>query len=166
MRRSRLLGLVAAVALVTAGITWVLVAFAVKPGSASAQTSSQPQASVRSSLTPVQRATVFGGPDAVLDVLGFGPQEKQFVRGIVALAKAQQATAYADPDAVLATLRLDPEFKTFVKGITSMAQAQQTAASGRAGTALDRLGFDPEFKQFVTGITSMANAQQPAASGR
>ena len=131
MRRSRLLSLVAAVALVAACVTWLLIAFAVGTDSGSAQTSAQPIAQVRPSLTPVRQATVSSGSDAVLDVLGFGPQEKQFIQGFVALAKAQQAAAADDPETVLNTLRFDPAFKQFVKGITSLARAQQTAASRR-----------------------------------
>jgi hypothetical protein len=116
MRRSRLLGLIVAVAVVAAGITWALTV-AVDTGSGSVQTSAQPKVSVGSSLTPVQQATVYGGPGAVLDALGFRPQEKQFVQGFVTLAKAQQAAAADNPGAVLDALGFDPA-SAFVKGIT------------------------------------------------
>jgi Protein of unknown function (DUF4242) len=163
IRRRRLLGLIVAVALVAAGITWALLTVAVDTGSGSVQTSA---ASVRSSLTPVQQATVYGGPGAVLDALGFGPQEKQFVQGFVALAKAQQAAASDNPGAMLDALGFDPQEKQFVQGMVSLAKAQQAAASDNPGAMLDALGFNPQEKQFVQGITTLAQAQQAAASGR
>jgi hypothetical protein len=159
IKRSRLLGIIVGVAAIAAAVTWALVTLVVGTDTSSPQASTQTARST--SLTPVQLATVNGGSDAVLEALGFGPQEKQFVEGIVTLAKAQQAAAASDPELVLNSLRLDPTFKQFVRGISSLARAQQAAASEGRGTALD-----PTFKQFAEGISSLAKAQQEAASTR
>ena len=105
IRRSRLLGLVAAVAAVAAGITAALFVFAVNtegsgqrnvPAASPSTPSANEQAYVRgiASLTPVQQAAAFGGPGAVLDALGLSTQDRQYVQGITSLTPAQQAVAF------------------------------------------------------------------------
>jgi len=146
MRRSRFAGLVAAAAIAAAAITWALLALAGDDtGTGAAQQSVQPSASVLSSLsagerryvngvtslTNVEQAAAFGGPDAVLDALDLSPREKQYVRGISSLTPVERAAAFGVPEAAVGGLGFGPAFRQFVKGITSMAQAQQAAASGR-----------------------------------
>jgi hypothetical protein len=109
LRRSRLIGLVAVVAVLAAGITWALLTFVVDSGSGSAQESATP-AAVRSQLSP---------------------SEQRYVKGISALTRVQQAAAFGGPGGVLDALGLDPQDKRYVKGIASLTPAEQAAAFGR-----------------------------------
>ena len=159
MRRSRLFGLVAAVALVAAGITSALLIFAVDPDNGATR-SSQPAVSSPSlsdqsyvkgitSLTPAQQAAAFGGQRAVQEAAGF----KQFAKGISSTARAQQVGA------VLGALGLDAQDRQYVQGITSLTPAQQAVAFGGQRAVQNAAGFE----QFAKGISSMARAQQTAA---
>ena len=164
MRRSRLLGLIAMVAVVAAGITWALVTFAGDTGTGAAQNSVQPPASVVSagpsfkqwakgisSLAAAQQTA------AVLNALGLSSQDQQYVMGVTSLSPAEQAAAFGGPRGVS---ELNPSFKQFANGISTMAKAQQSAA------VLNALGLNSQDRQYVQGITSLTKAQQAAAFGR
>ena len=106
MRRSRFLAVVVAVAVVAAVATWSIAAAA--GGGNSGQAIARPSVSAQSSLTPAEsgyvkgivsltpavRAAAFGGPGALLDVMGLRPGEKSYVEGITSLTPAQQAAAF------------------------------------------------------------------------
>jgi hypothetical protein len=165
MRRGRLLGLVAAVAVAAAGVTWALLTLTGTDNGASQQ--SVPTASTLggggqryvdgiASLTPAERAATFGGPASLLDGIGLSPQQKAYVQGITSRTQVERGAAFGGQGTA---------FEQFVEGITAMAQAQQTAAARGSGT-LGASGFDPAFERFVNGISSMARAQQEAAARR
>jgi hypothetical protein len=131
MRRGRLVGLVAAVAVAAAGITWALLTLTGTDNGASQQ--SVPTASTLAggaqgyvdgiaSLTSAERAAAFGGPAALLDGLGLSPQQKAYVQGITSRTQLERGAAFGGQGTA---------FEQFVKGITSMAKAQQEAAARR-----------------------------------
>jgi hypothetical protein len=123
LSRGRLTGLMLTAAALAALITWALLVFAV--GSESAAPSRAASADVLASL---------------------GPQERQFVEGIMALTPAQLAAAYgAGRGDVLSTL--SPQERSFVEGISSMSPEQIAAGYGNVLTTLD-----PQMLRFVEGI--------------
>ena len=144
MRRSRLLGLVGAVALAAAGLTSA-VFVAVDPGTQAASQSGGPRTSVATSVTPsercvsgvvslssTERAAAFGGPRTTLDTMGLSPRAKRYVQGVISLHDpGERAAAFGGQGSRLDGPSTDPTFGLFVKGITSMAQARQQAGSGR-----------------------------------
>ncbi|PWU20188.1 MAG: hypothetical protein C5B48_12815 [Candidatus Rokuibacteriota bacterium] len=141
MRRSSLFGLVAAVAVVAAGITALLLVFAVNTSS-SGQGSASPsgssprqsdQAYVRgiTSMTHVEQAAAFGGPGARLGALGLSAQDEQYVKGITRLTPVQMAAAFGGPGAMLDALGLSKQDRQYVQGITALTRTQQAAAFGR-----------------------------------
>jgi hypothetical protein len=175
MRRSSLVGIIAAVAVLAAGITAVLLVFAVNTGSSEQRsvqtTASSPsqsdQAYVKgiTSLTPAQQAAAFGGPGAMLDALGLSGQDTQYVQGVTSMTPVEQAAAFGTPGGVLNALELSARDKQYVKGITRLSPVQMAAAFGGPGAVLDSMGLDPQDKQYVQGITSLTPAQQAAAFG-
>jgi hypothetical protein len=103
MRRSRLVGLISAVALVTAVITWVVLTFAVDLGTESGRSSVEP-------TTPT---------------VSISQSQQRFLKGIGSMAQAQQDAA------VLYALGLSPKERQYVLGITSLTRTQQAAAFGQ-----------------------------------
>ena len=126
VRRSRLLGLIALVAVVAAVITWALLTYAVDTGVGATQRSVKPTASAASldqSFPQFAKSisTMAAAQQAAAVANAAEPGFRQFVKGISTMAAAQQAAAMANA--------ADPEFKQFIKGITAMAAAQQAAAA-------------------------------------
>ena len=162
IRRSRLVGLMAAVAVLAAGITWAVSAYAVDSGSHSASplAASDGQAMAfqqfargMSSLAQAQQAAA--SADARQREQGF----RQFATGISSLAQAQQAAA------VLEGLGLSPKDKEYVQAMSSLSPVEQAAAFGGPGAVLDALDLDPLDRLYVSGIASMSPVEQAAAFG-
>jgi hypothetical protein len=165
IRRSRLLGLLAAVAAVTAGITWAVSAYAVDSGGGS-QPSAQPAAAPASAspapqsfMTSISHTAAMQQTAAVLGALGLDSKDRQYVQAITSRTPVEQAAAFGGPGAVLDALGLSPQDKLYVLGVTSMTPEQQAAAFGRT-----RSTPDAAFRQWAKGISSMASAQQTAAA--
>ena len=163
MRRSRLAGLVVAVAVAAIAITWTLLTFVVDTGDATGQTSVRPTAST-ASLTPSQQRFVKGlgsmaqaqQSASVLYALRLGPQERQYVQGITSLTPSEQAAAFGRSD--VQDLTLSPT-QRFAEGIGAMAQAQQNAS------VLYALGLGTRDREYVHGVTSLTPNEQAAAFG-
>jgi Nickel responsive protein SCO4226-like len=166
MRRSRLLGLVAAVALVAAAITWALVARVIDTSSEGAQGSAQPRASVpsigpsgegylKSFTSSSPRASVPSiGPSGEAYLESFtssSSREKQYVEGVTSLTQVEKAAAYGGPGGVLDALGLGPREKQYVQGVTSLTLVERAAAFGGPGAVL---------------AAEMATTQQGVASRR
>jgi hypothetical protein len=190
IRRSRLVGLVAGVAAIAAGITWAVSAYAVGTDKGSAQSArptvspaftevakslsstaaAQQTAAIRYVRDREQRFGVFAKGVSTqaraqlaaskLDGLGLTGQERQYVLGILSLTPAQQAAAFGGPGVALRSTGSSPAFKQLTQGISTMTRAQQTAS------VIDALGLDPQDAQYVMGITSLTPKQQAAAFGR
>ena len=137
MRRSRLFGVIAAVAVAVGGITMALLIFAADMGTESAQKSAQPTASALSSLSPTER---------------------QYVQTIVSMSPAQLRAAFGTGGAdSIDALGLSCASEKYVRAIVSMTPAQLRAAFGTSGV--------DESQRFVRAITSMTPAQLKAAFG-
>jgi len=145
MRRSRLVGVVTAAALVAALTTWALLTFAFDTGTNEGQVSALPTtAPVSSSSLSMQRfangiSSMAQAQEsaAVLFALGLGPQDRQYVQGITSMTPAQLAAAFGGPRALrnlreeIALDALSPRERQYVKGITSLTKQEQAAAFGR-----------------------------------
>ena len=99
IRRSSLLGLVAAAAAVAAALTWAVLAFAVDTGSKTADRGpvEQPAAFKQfaegiSSMAKMQQAA------AVLYAAGISPTDKRYVQALTSVAPVEQAAAFAGPN--------------------------------------------------------------------
>ena len=99
IRRSSLLGLVAAAAAVAAAVTWAVVAFAVDTGTKTADRGpvEQPAAFKQfaegiSSLAEMQQAA------AVLYAAGVSPTDKRYIQALTSVAPVEQAAAFASPN--------------------------------------------------------------------
>jgi hypothetical protein len=147
IRRSRLLTLVAAVAVLAAGSTWAIAAATDGTGSAAPHGTSpslvqQAQAYGRG-LTEIGRIGTASGPSSSVQqaqAYGRGLTEigtiatasSSYANGIARLSRLQQAAAFGGPGAVLSVLYgLTPKEALYVRGITSMSTKQQAAAFGR-----------------------------------
>jgi hypothetical protein len=121
IRRSRLLVLVAALVVVTAGITWAIAA-------ATESTGSTTQGSTASL---VQQAEAYGHGLTEIGKLG-AASASSYANRIAKLTRVQQAAAFGGPGAVFSVLYgLTPQEAIYVRGITSMSTRQQAAAFGR-----------------------------------
>jgi hypothetical protein len=109
MRRSRLLGLLATVAVVAAAVTWA--AFAASEGSSRSgrPVGSETTSSVLAPLTP---------------------SEKRYVQGISSMSRVQQAAAFGGHGGVIDALGLDARDAAYVKAIVSLTPAQMTGGFG------------------------------------
>ncbi len=148
IKRSRLLMLVAAVAVVAAGSTWAIAAATDSTGSASPHGTSpslvqQAQAYGRG-LTEIGRIGAASAPSSSVQqaqAYGRGLTEigkiatassSSYANGIARLSRLQQAAAFGGPGAILSVLYgLTPKEAMYVQGITSMSTKQQAAAFGR-----------------------------------
>jgi hypothetical protein len=156
IRRSRLLTLVAAVAVVASGSTWAIAAATDSTGSAAPHDTSP---------SLVQQAQAYGR--GLTEIGKIATASSSYANGIARLSRLQQAAAFGGPGAVLSVLYgLTPKEALYVRGITSMSSMQQAAAFGGPGAVLDALGLSAGEKQYVQGITSMSTKQQAAAFGR
>jgi hypothetical protein len=104
LRRGSLYGLLAVVAVLAAGVTSLLLVFAVNTGSSgvpgvrpaapSHSTTDQGYVKGVTSMTRIAQAAAFGGPGGLLDALGLSTTDKQYVNGVTSLTQSQQAAAY------------------------------------------------------------------------
>jgi hypothetical protein len=146
MRRSRLLGLLAAIAAVAAAITWAVLAFAATTGTETATaTQSVPpaeQAAVKQFANGISRIAQAQQNAAVLDALGLRPQSTRSVRSVMDLTPGDLAGGglwgYALPSRqsgptlaeVLASM--SPESRSYVT--TLMRLTFRQLAEGAAGS--------------------------------
>jgi hypothetical protein len=133
IRRSRLLALLATVAVAAGGITWAVAASAGSTASSSPSMTPAGREYVQgiTSLSRLEQAAAFGGPGAVLDALRLSEQEKRYVNGVTSMDLVEQAAAFGGPGAVLDALGLDPQDAAYVKAIESLTPAQVAAGYGR-----------------------------------
>lgn len=139
MRRSRLVGLLAVVAVAAAAITWAVSEVTMNGDSGSAPKVVSPALLIQS--------------------------DPSFMKSISALAQAQQAAAIvhavrldARSGNSYAAVGLDPRFRRFTRSISTLAQAQQT------GAVLTVLGLDAQDRQYLMELASPASVG-PVAAG-
>ena len=140
MRRSRLVGLLAVVAVAAATISWA-----------------------------VSAVTIDGDSGSAVKVVSPAPliqSDPSFMKSISAMAQAQQAAAIvhavrldARGNNSYAAVGLDPQFRRFARSISALSHAQQTAA------VLTALGLDAQDRQYLMEITSPASVG-PVSAGR
>jgi hypothetical protein len=104
LHKGSLYGLLAVVAALAAGITSLLLVFAVNTGSPGVRGARQAAPSHSmidqdyvkgvTSMTRIEQAAAFGGPGGVLDALGLSAADKQYVQGVTSMTQGQQAAAY------------------------------------------------------------------------
>lgn len=130
MRRSRLLGLVAVVAVAAAAVTWG--AFAATQGSGASSSPAAQSPRVKQAeqygrgLSGIGRFfTSTRNPDLQLT-----PSEKRYVHGITSLSRVQQAAAFGGHGGVIDALGLSPREAAYVKAIVSLTPAQVAAGFG------------------------------------
>jgi hypothetical protein len=157
LRRSRLMVLVAAVAVVAAGSAWAI--------TNAAENTSSPSASSYTSAGLVAQAGQYGRGVTNIGVVGTSAGN-DYANRIAKLTRLQQAAAFGGPGAVLDALGLTAKEKQYVQGVASMTPVQQAAAFGGPGGVLDALGLTAKEKRYVQGITSLTQVQQAAAFGR
>ena len=140
IRRSRLVGLLAVVAVAAATISWGVSAVTTDGDSAPAVKGIGPAPLIQS--------------------------DPSFMTSISALAQAQQAAAIvhavrldARAGNSYAAVGLDPQFRRFAQSISTLAQAQQKAA------VLTALGLDAQDRQYLLELTSSTSVG-PVAAGR
>lgn len=143
VRRSHLLGLVAAVAVVAAAITWAMVSFTVDTGNRGAQASAPTSAAVLASLAP---------------------KERQYVQAIASMTPAQLRAAFGTGVDAIGALGLSTRDEQYVRGIASLTPAQLKAAFGTGTVPLAAL--TPSERQYVQAIAAMTPVQLAAAFGR
>jgi hypothetical protein len=131
MRRSRLVGLLAIVAIVATAITWAAFA-ATESGSgtvgnpAAASDIPNPAAQYGRGLSQVGS---FFRTTASRD-LQLTPSEKRYVQGIASLSRVEQAAAFGGHGGVIDALGLSPREAAYVKAIVSLTPAQIAAGFG------------------------------------
>lgn len=138
MRRSRLVGLLAVVAVAAATISWGVSAVTIDGDSAAAPKVISPAPLIQS--------------------------DPSFMKSISALAQAQQAAAIvhavhldARGSNSYAAVGLDPQFRRFTRSISALAEAQQKAA------VLSALGLDAQDRQYLMELRSPASVGPVAA---
>ncbi len=138
MRRSRLVGLLAVVAVAAAAITWAVYDVTMNGDGGSAPKVVSPDPLIQS--------------------------DPSFMKSISALGQAQQASAIvaavrldARGGNSYAAVALDPRFRRFAQSISAISQAQQKAA------VLTALGLDAQDRQYLLEITSPTPGGQVAA---
>jgi hypothetical protein len=139
IQRGRFIGLVAAVAVAAAAVTWIVVAFAFDSGSSTTASSSVQARAIGNPLPPASpHFRVAGGPDSAVTP-GYDPQT---VPSVMALTPAELAagalgTGYALPTvqsrpttaSILASM--SPETRKYTKAILNLTFTQ--LAAGAAG---------------------------------
>ena len=139
MRRSRLVGLLAVVAVAAAAISWAVSAVAIDGDSGPALKVATPAPLIQS--------------------------DPSFMKSISAMAQAQQAAAIVHAVRLdvragnsYAAVGLDPQFRRFARSISALAEAQQKAA------VLSALGLDARDRQYLMELTSSTSVG-PVAAG-
>jgi hypothetical protein len=122
LRRSRLLVLVAAVAVVAAAGSWAI--------TDAAENTSSTSRSSSTSAGLVAQARQYGRGMTEIGTIATSARNGYAYR-IAKLTRLQQAAAFGGQGAVLDALGLTAKEKRYVQGITSLTQVQQAAAFGR-----------------------------------
>jgi uncharacterized protein DUF4242 len=160
--RTRLFGLIAAVAAVVAVGSWAIVAYAVSSGGSSTAMTRQERQYVESitALTPAQLQAAFGTGSVSIS------PEAQHIQAILSMTPVQLVAAFGtDSRAAAALSTLTPKERLYVETIMSLTPAQLRAAFGTSVTPIDALGLTPQEKQHVQAITSLTPEQLVAAFG-
>ena len=127
IKRGRLIGLVAAVAVLAAAVTWALSSFAFDSGSSTTASSDVQASAIGNPLPPASlHFRVVAGPGSATAAA----QDAQYVRGITAMTPVEQAAAFGGHGGVLDALGLAPRDEQYVKGIMQLTPAELQAAFG------------------------------------
>lgn len=168
LRRSRLVGLMAAVAALAAAITWALLIFAVDRGAEQAAPAATtgadaPSLSTReyvegiAAMTPEQLAAAFG--NLPFDTVAQSATERQaYAEAIASLTPEQLAAAFGNvPVDVLSSL--GPTQREYVEGIMALSPEQLAAGFGNSIQDMARLAY-------VEAIAALRPEELAAAYGR
>jgi hypothetical protein len=128
MRRSRLVGLLAVVAVAAAAVTWAASAATQSNGTGSSTQSALVNQAEQYGLGLSRAGSYFRSTGR--SVPGLTPSEKRYVYGIAAMSRVEQAAAFGGHWGVIDALELDPRDAAYVKAIVSLTPAQLAAGFG------------------------------------
>jgi uncharacterized protein DUF4242 len=162
MRRSRLVGLLAAVAAVAAAITWAVQTFAVNTGS---------EIAAKSQIPAAEQSAAFNHFATGINKLARAQQKaaaeaaafKQFANGVSKVARAQQNAA------ALHALGLDAQSISGVRSVMNLTPADLAGGglrgyalpSSQSGPTLEETlaSMSPEARRYVTTLMSLTFRQ-------